>query len=162
LTLVEKWKVVPGYPRYEASSLGRIRLLKTGRLLSINLGSTAYPRVVTFPGRRCVHVHRMVAAAFYGDHPGLTVNHKDGVKNNNRVENLEWVTVGENHRHSFVTGLRTKHNTSKLTKVDRDMIRQWHATGEFSINAIARAFNVTKRAITYALTKEHHIFKEQT
>ena len=58
---------------------------------SVSIKDTTYP------------VHRLVAKAFLPDtyKPGLTVNHKDGNRFNNRVENLEWVTQAENEQHSY-------------------------------------------------------------
>jgi hypothetical protein len=52
--------------------------------------------------------HRIVAAAFIGPSPSPihAINHKDGIKWNNRPENLEWVTPSENSRHSFALGLQ--------------------------------------------------------
>lgn len=51
-------------------------------------------------------VARLVAITFLGVPPyGFTVNHKDGNRFNNSVENLEWLSVGDNIRHGFVTGL---------------------------------------------------------
>ena len=50
--------------------------------------------------------HRVVAETFFGLAEGMTVNHKNGDKRDNRVENLEYVTAGENTTHSFRTGGR--------------------------------------------------------
>ena len=46
-------------------------------------------------------VHRMVAEAFLGVKDGLEVNHLDGVKTNNKLTNIEWVTRSENHTHAY-------------------------------------------------------------
>jgi len=52
-------------------------------------------------------VHRLVAIAFMGEHEGMDINHKDGNKLNNRLENLEWCTRKENMKHCTLNGLRS-------------------------------------------------------
>lgn len=58
-------------------------------------------------GHRTILVHRLVADAFLEPlgNTEMTVNHKDGNRNNNNVSNLEWLTIGDNIRHAFATGL---------------------------------------------------------
>ena len=105
---MEKWKQIDGYPNYEVSDEGHVRNIKTGRLLKNSLAK-GYPRVVL-----CDHlhykpktIHRLVAETFIeGDHDGLQVNHIDGDKTNNRVENLEWVTGSANIMHAYRNGLK--------------------------------------------------------
>ncbi|HOW46205.1 MAG TPA: HNH endonuclease signature motif containing protein [Rubrivivax sp.] len=64
-------------------------------------------------GSRHHSVHRLVAEAFLGPAlPGQTdVNHKNGARGDNRLENLEWVTRSENHKHKFRV-LQSKHSMS--------------------------------------------------
>ena len=99
----ERWHhcEVP-YTRYMVSNLGRVKNAHTGRILKSKLQFNGY-RVLglSYKGEvKMKFVHRLVALAFVpGYQKGLQVNHKNGVKNDNRVENLEWVTPSENTRH---------------------------------------------------------------
>lgn len=99
----EIWAAVPEYEGlYEVSNYGKVRRVG-GAALQGNINSYGY-RVVrlTRNGRpKDKKVHRLVALAFLPTIAGKNdVNHKDGDKLNNCVENLEWVTRGENNKHA--------------------------------------------------------------
>lgn len=102
MTCCEVWKDIPGYSdRYQASNLGRIRS-KTRGVLHQWVGDRGYSMVTIRQGggRTTPSVHRLVASAFIPnpkDKP--MVNHKNGIKTDNRVENLEWATASENVAH---------------------------------------------------------------
>jgi hypothetical protein len=88
---------------YAISPFGEIVNLKTGKALYPKLNKDGYPRVSIYVNGkpRSMVVHRMVAKAFIPnpeDKP--CVNHKDGIKTNCNVTNLEWVTHKENHDHA--------------------------------------------------------------
>ena len=91
------------YTRYEVSNLGRVRNALTGLVLRPRKHNWGYQKVIlSYQGQRkeCT-VHNLVATAFVeGWREGLEVNHKNGVKTDNRAENLEWVTSSENHQHA--------------------------------------------------------------
>lgn len=110
---MEVWKNIKGFEHYQVSRNGRIKSLRLGRMLkpSINHGGYLYVRL---NGSRHKKVHRIVAEAFIPN-PYLkpTVNHRDGNKQNNSVENLEWATYSENLFHAHKTGL----NPGKRKKV---------------------------------------------
>ena len=98
----EVWKYVEGFPAYRVSNMGRVIGLR-GYILSERINRYGYPRAGLVNGevRKDFMVHRLVAAAFIPRVEGKTwVNHKDGVKTNNRVDNLEWCDRKENVDHA--------------------------------------------------------------
>jgi len=103
-----------------------------------------------------VSVHRLVAKAFIPNPENKPqVNHKDGNKENNHVNNLEWVTNQENIRHSYDTGLRVgtnhkgeRNNMAKLTLEQVQMIKN----SQKSVIELAEEFNVS-RSCVYKIRK---------
>ncbi len=91
------------YTRYEVSNQGRVRNAHTDQVLRPRIQDKGYLRVALYYKglvKEC-YIHNLVATAFVeGWREGLQVNHKNGVKTDNRVENLEWVTSSENQRHA--------------------------------------------------------------
>jgi len=110
--VMEVWRQVKGWARYEVSSEGNVRRVygcSSGRpvrykTLQICVKEDGYCRIHVSDGkiRKWLYVHRIVAEKFVAnplDKP--EVNHKDGIKSNNRFENLEWSTRSENAQHMF-------------------------------------------------------------
>lgn len=104
----EIWKDIPGYEGlYQVSSLGRIKSLRTGKLRKPGNNGAGYLFVpLSNKTTKNRYVHRLVALSFL-DNPynKSTVNHKNGIKTDNCVGNLEWATQSENSQHGFDTGL---------------------------------------------------------
>lgn len=111
----ETWKEIhDGF--YEVSDLGRIRRAKpgistfVGRIVSPNLGAGGYLQVQlngSIKQRR--YLHHLVAESFLGPRPdGHVVNHKDCNRQNNALENLEYLTYSQNSRHAFLRNGRPK------------------------------------------------------
>ena len=97
-------KYIPGYPGYKATSDGRIWSDKTSKFLSPLTTKAGYCYVHLYRdgGAKSVYIHRAVLMAF--DPPAsdnLVANHKDGVKSNNSISNLEWLSQKENIVHSY-------------------------------------------------------------
>jgi HNH endonuclease/NUMOD4 motif len=123
----EIWKPILGFTRrYAISNLGRVRSLPLtkavwyrGALLKPSIGSHGYARVslCTANKSRYFSVHSLIALTFHGQRPkGLLVNHKDGIKLNNRPENLEYVTLAQNARHAASLGLYPTGDRTGLRK----------------------------------------------
>ena len=94
--------------KYQVSNTGIIRNKLTGKILNPNKDCKGYLRISLSKNnvKETIKVHRAVAIAFVGNPNNLPqVNHKDGNKENNRVENLEWVSNYDNMQHAIKNGL---------------------------------------------------------
>lgn len=138
----EKWKPVPSLLNmYEASNLGRIRSvdreIKVGRwrgqIRVQSIGSNGYLYVNTSVNGKAKNIlsHRLVAEAFFGEIPnGMEVNHIDGDRKNNKIENLELVTHSENckHRHEVLgapypkPGLKGRYSRNAKPVIGKNVI----------------------------------------
>jgi hypothetical protein len=119
-----------------------------GRRLAHTPCRLGYLRVgVTGPDgkRRCLAVHRLMAIAFIPNPLGLPeVNHKNGIKGDFSLANLEWMTHRENIRHARASGL-FKRKTGKPEKVLRNRaIKMLYLTGEYTLDDIASIFEISQ------------------
>lgn len=129
---MELWKDIIDYPGYQASNLGRIRSHNkvtrsarsnerhwADRIIQQKVGKDKCCRVDLWKDgkHKTLLVHRIVADTFIDRkmHTSLTVNHKDGNRLNNSIENLEWLSVGDNIRHGFENGLYSCQTHCTLT-----------------------------------------------
>lgn len=106
---MEHWIQNKESPDYEISNKGRVRNIKTGRVLKTNVNSRGYMQVCLRNNNTQItrKIHRLVADTFFdGDHQGLDVNHIDGDKLNNHISNLELCTRKENIDHAIRNGLK--------------------------------------------------------
>lgn len=104
--MTEEWRAVIGFEnRYEVSNAGRVRSLRKGIILKPETHRKGHLKVDLCNGIVCkkLFIHRLVALAFIEQTipERIVVNHKDGNKKNNVVENLEWLTMTENTQHYF-------------------------------------------------------------
>lgn len=104
--LKEEWKDIKDWEGYyKISNLGRVLSVKSNVVKSLDVNSCGYLRTqLCKNGVSCKRfVHRLVAEHFIdGYFDGAVVNHKDFNKDNNSIDNLEWVTRSDNSKHAYV------------------------------------------------------------
>jgi len=169
---MEYWKQVPLGSRYEASTLGRIRIKEGGKILKQFMALKAYPggylcvRIELDGGRYVIRtVHRIIAQTFH-DNPNHkpTVNHINGVKHDNSVINLEWSTHSENIQHAYDNGLRlyrplhykgkfgSDHNRSKAVKC----VETGAVFG--SMSEAGRVLMIDTSSVSWSIKHNKHIY----
>lgn len=160
----EIWKPIIGF--YEVSNYGRVRSvdhttitdhpvngvfsqLRKGKIIKPVMVLGYHKVSITFKGfRKLMSIHRLVANAFIDNPEGKReINHKDGVKTNNILSNLEWSTSSENQKHAFKHGLQKpkygeNHCMTKLPSAYIPIIKECRKMG-FIGKDIARYFRMS-------------------
>lgn len=165
----EIWKPVVGYEGlYEVSDMGRVRtlLVKTrcrndGGILNQQKATNGYRLVcLTKDGRDSARsVHRIVASAFCkNDANKPTVNHINGDRKDNRLENLEWATMLEQsadarRRNGIWCAHGDDHESSVLTSNRVTLIRSMYASGAFPQWELGTIFGVKQMAVSRAIRR---------
>lgn len=145
---------IPSHPGFTARDDGVI-IGKRGVPMVGGTDKCGYQYVVLSEnGRSKYHaVHRLIAETFIPNPGNLPcINHKDGNKQNNAVDNLEWCTKSENTRHSYRNGLQSRvtnqHGTYKvLNDKDFDIIRDLHHRGATD-SEIAKEIGCSRSAVS--------------
>ena len=152
--MVEKWKDIPGYEGlYQASNLGKIRNEKTRNILSGGI-KRGYKEVILIKDnkRKYKLVHRLIALTYIPNNSNKPqVNHKDGNKLNNNVDNLEWCTRSENMKHAYRTGLETPlyaKNNPRAKKIKQYDLNNKLIKEYYGIKEASRINNLNPRDIS--------------
>ena len=119
---MENWKDVPGYEwLYQISDFGNVKSLISNRLLKPSQDKFGYVRFNALKNKKSktLRIHRLVMEVFNPINSFMQVNHIDGNKLNNRLNNLEWCADSDNKKHVYKTGLMATGNQySKRIKQD--------------------------------------------
>jgi hypothetical protein len=154
---------IEGYGgRYEINENGEIfsNFLGFFKKRKLTLGIRGYYQIILHKGKHSKKrpLHRLLYETFVEKIPrGKQINHIDGNKVNNSLENLEVVTPSENALHAFRIGLHQhtigeKHGQSKLK--DRDILKIRRLSNNYTQQQIAEIFNVNQATISYIINKK--------
>ena len=131
------------YPNYFVNEQGEVFSTKRGGIKKLKI----HTRKIGY--QTCVlgYVHRLVAETFIPNPDNRPeVNHKNGIKWDNRVENLEWVTKSENMNHAILNGLSNSigetHYGAKLTEEQVIQIRELYATKKYTQRQLGKMYGV--------------------
>lgn len=161
LSKSEIWKDLPDYEGlYKVSTHGQVKGLHRGeKVLSAAPDRDGAMNVVLCDGegkRHTVKVHRLVAKVFIPNPDNKPeINHLDGDRSNNRIDNLEWCTRSENEKHAYKIGLKTmvggKNFHAKLTE---EQVREIRNQSTSSYIGLAVKYGVTPSCISSIMRRK--------
>lgn len=163
----ERWKDVPGYEGlYQISNNGRVRNAKRQRVKKLSNNGNGYKQTMLSKAgvREYPLVHRLVASAFIPNPDNKPhINHKNGIKIDNRVSNLEWCTMSENLFHRYRVLNQSGGRSKPVLCIERGQVYP-------SAKAAAEALGVSHKGIiricnnkqeTTRNNKLHFIYMEE-
>lgn len=161
---IQTWVELSGFNQlYEVSNLGNFRNINTKKILKPSLSNSGYyhlnlrdtnsPYFYT-----TIQCHRIIASSFLKSQESKNiVNHKNGIKTDNRVDNLEWVNQSENVIHFFDNN-KENIRRNKFKKLSTKNVKEIHSLLRkgFSTILIAKQFNVNRTTISNIKNKVTH------
>jgi hypothetical protein len=165
---MENWKQVKCFDSYFVSDLGRVKKIYENskiKMLKQRFSKDGYLRVALSKNRivKEWRVSRIVAEHFIENEKNLdTVNHKDGNKTNNKVENLEWMTRSEQMYHAYSLGLKKpktgeKNVNSKISNAESEEIRIKYKQGNMSYLRLSEIYGISTASIQRIVTNKSFI-----
>lgn len=161
---MEIFKDVEGYEGlYQISNIGRLKLVrfKKNRISVKKPCKDGYCRMLLRKNKLIegVYIHRLVAKAFIPNNQEYPeVNHINGIKNDNRVENLEWCTSSENQKHAVktklqITGKGENSPYNILTESDVISIRKNYSYKKNTMRMLSLEYGVSLSTIQSVLNR---------
>lgn len=147
--------LIPGFTTHAITKEGQVKSVRSGKLLKPLIGPYGYPYVnIRDPDKthrpdpwRSVSLHILLARTFIrNDQPNTKcfVNHKDGIKLNYELKNLEWVTSSANNRHAVEKGLRKDNKACKVRDIRTGIVMNYSSLAELA-KAIGIKTNIRLR-----------------
>lgn len=159
--MIEEWKQIKD-TNYFVSNQSRVKSVKNGRdkilkPFKSNHINSYFQVALSIKGKvRKEYLHRLVAIAFVPNPNNKSeVNHKNGVKTDNKLENLEWVSHRDNMKHAKRTGLSPTKTYTKLLEEDIPRIRSLYATKRYYQKELAQMFGVSAGTINGVVNHNH-------
>jgi len=165
--MIEEWKIIDGFPNYKINTSGLIVNIKRNHPLTLRKHMGYWKCALRAKGKqKSIFVHRLLAGAFIPNPNNYPfINHKDGIKGNNTLSNLEWCTRKQNAEHAGRMGLTRylygeDHPKAKLTGNDVDSIRKNYVRyGKTNTHTLAKVYGVSPRLISKIILGQ--IWKDQ-
>ena len=155
-----EWRDIPGHRKYQVSSDGQVFSKRVHRVLALEKVRGGYLRVALgFMGNRHL-VHRLVLLAFVGPSE-LECNHKNGIRSDNRIENLEYCTRQENNLHCcrvLKSRIGENHHNARFSSSDIETIRSLWKNGTKQTE-IAKLFNARQGTINNIISGRSRLLK---
>ncbi len=158
--MIEVWREIniPSIAgKYQISNLGRVRN-KSGKILYQSTSNSGYLFVSLTGKHHKFYIHRLLAEMFIGPLGELEVNHKDGNKRNNSLENLEIVTSSQNLIHKYKV-LNQKVWNIKLSKAQAREIRKIYSLHQISQKKLGEQFGVSAMLINRIINKVQYEYR---
>lgn len=154
---MEIWKDIEEFSKYKVSNFGNIKSKKTGRILKQQLNEKKYCVISLIDDskeKRTCRVHRLVAYVFIKNPHNLPqINHKDGNKMNNNVDNLEWCDNSYNQKEAYRIGLK---QTKAVIQLD---LNDNYINEFYNCTEAAKALNLKASSIYRVCTGKRNKYK---